>query len=129
MWSVAGECNSETRCGRRTARDPVSRHSLLHDSDERQTRVNGRLVCERCHHFCNRPWYFRPCSSRGNHCQLRGGLGRPFCLARRAEPEPHCKKRSTIRPCTIGGRLVGLILGVIAEHVRQHLGVEDAARR
>ena len=28
-----------------------------------------------------------------------------------------------------GGRLVGLILGVIAEHMRQHLGVEDAARR
>src|SRR5829696_422531 len=28
-----------------------------------------------------------------------------------------------------GGRLVGLILGVIAEHMRQHLGIEDAARR
>ena len=26
-------------------------------------------------------------------------------------------------------RLVGLILGVIAEYVRQHLGIEDAARR
>ena len=28
-----------------------------------------------------------------------------------------------------GGQLIGLILGVIAEHVRQHLGVEDATRR
>src|SRR5215207_1908017 len=27
------------------------------------------------------------------------------------------------------GRLVALLLGVIAEHVRQHLGIEDAARR
>jgi len=27
------------------------------------------------------------------------------------------------------GRLVALLLGVIAEHVRQHLGVKDAARR
>jgi hypothetical protein len=26
-------------------------------------------------------------------------------------------------------RLVALLVGVIAEHVRQHLGVEDAARR
>ena len=28
-----------------------------------------------------------------------------------------------------GSRLVTLLLGVIAEHVRQHLGIEDAARR
>jgi len=28
-----------------------------------------------------------------------------------------------------GGRRVGLLLGMIAKHVRQHLGIEDAARR
>jgi hypothetical protein len=30
-----------------------------------------------------------------------------------------------MRPCTIGA----LILSIIAEHVRQNFGVEDAARR
>ena len=47
-------------------------------------------------------------------------------LARAAKG--HCKKRSTIRPVIIDGA-PGLLLSVIAEHMRQHLGVEDAARR